>query len=144
MSKYKFGKRSLEKLTTCHQDIQDILRAALRVSNIDFGVSEGHRPIELQRKYFAEGKSQCDGVKTLSKHNATPSNAVDIYAWANGKANWDKENLCYIAGVINAVSEILCEGKAVSSEIRWGGNWDGDGVILKDQSFDDLPHFELK
>jgi peptidoglycan LD-endopeptidase CwlK len=27
-------------------------------------------------------------------------------------------------------------------EIRWGGDWDGDGD-LSDHKFNDLPHFEL-
>ena len=27
--------------------------------------------------------------------------------------------------------------------IRWGGDWNGDGT-LTDQTFNDLPHFELR
>ena len=27
-------------------------------------------------------------------------------------------------------------------KIRWGGDWDSDN-IMKDQTFNDLPHFEI-
>jgi hypothetical protein len=28
-------------------------------------------------------------------------------------------------------------------KIRWGGDWDSDN-IMKDQTFNDLPHFQLE
>ena len=65
-----------------------------------------------------------------------PSLAGDIYAWV-GKASWDKNHLILIAGVILSCADEL------GTPLRWGGNWDGDGVIISDQNFIDLPHFEL-
>lgn len=143
MNKHKFGKSSEEKLSTCHQDLQLIMRKAISISDIDFGIAEGHRSIEVQQQYFKEGKSKIDGIKVKGKHNYTPSLAADIYAFVNGKATWENEHITYLAGLIAAVADILLEQKKITHTIRWGGNWDMDGEILLDQSFDDRPHFEL-
>lgn len=107
------------------------------MSLIDFGIAEGYRTVERQQKLFKAGKSKINGIDRKGKHNYEPSKAVDIYAWVNGSTNYDTNVLCYIAGVIQTCGDLL------DIEIRWGGNWDSDGVIITDQSFDDLVHFEL-
>ena len=140
---FKFSKKSKSRLETCHPDIIQIMNVALSISNIDFGISEGHRSINKQKEYFDKGLSKKDGVTSLSKHNYYPSLAVDIYPYFNNQANWDKEHLSYLAGIIHAVSENLYSNKKIKHRIRWGGNWDMDGTIIKDQSFNDRPHFEL-
>jgi len=143
MNKHKFGNSSKQRLSTCHTDLQLIMNTAIGISDIDFGIAEGHRSIEDQQKYFREGKSKIDGINKKGKHNYSPSLAADIYAYVNGKASWSNEDLNYLAGLIHAVAEMLFSQGKVSHKIRWGGNWDMDGEILIDQSFDDRPHFEL-
>lgn len=140
---YRFGKTSSERLSTCEMDMQKIMQQAIRVSDVDFGIAEGHRSIEKQQQYYKEGKSKIDGVTRLGKHNYLPSLAVDIYPFVNGQAKWDNEHLSYLAGLIQGVAEMLYKKGEISHLIRWGGNWDMDGEILLDQSFDDRPHFEL-
>ncbi len=145
---HKFGKNSLGKLETCHVDIIDILKNAIDRSMVDFGVSEGHRSIERQKQLFDEGKSKIDGITKKGKHNYNPSRAVDIYIYhpdlsTRRKLAYDKVHLAYVAGVITAVADELYEEGIIQSKVRWGGNWDSDGVIGLDQSFDDYPHFEL-
>lgn len=138
----KFSTTSKDRLSTCHDDIQKIMGIAISISNIDFGIAEGHRSIEKQKEYFDAGKSKIDGVTRKGKHNYTPSMAVDIYPYINGKAEWDNEHLSYLAGIIHAVSEMLYLDGKISHRIRWGGNFNMNGIILE-QSFDDTPHFEL-
>ena len=140
---FRLGKTSKKRLETCHKDLQLIINEAIKITNVDFGVAEGHRSIEKQKQYFDEGKSKIDGVNKKGKHNYNPSLAVDIYPYFNNGAKWDNEHLSYLAGVVHAVSSLLLEQGKISHKIRWGGNWDMDGVILLDQSFDDRPHFEL-
>lgn len=139
----QFGETSQARLTTCHNDLQLIMNEAIKYSNVDFGIAEGHRSIELQQKYFKEGKSKVDGIKVKGKHNYNPSLAADIYLWINGKASWNAETLTYVAGFIEATARQLYRNGNIEHLIRWGGNWDKDGEILSDQSFDDRPHFEL-
>lgn len=146
---FEFGKTSRERLSTCHPDIQLIMTESLKVSLIDFGMAEGHRPVARQQKLYAQGRTEAgpiityiDGINKKGKHNLQPSMAGDIYAWI-GKASWDERYLCYLAGVIQAITERLYKEGKINHKIRWGGNWDGDGIIITDQSFVDLPHHEL-
>ncbi len=140
---YKFGRKSKASLATCHYDLQLIMNEAIKITNVDFGISEGHRSIERQKQLFDEGKSKIDGITRKGKHNQAPSLAADIYPYFDGAANWDNEHLSYLSGIIHAVSEMLYQQNKISHKIRWGGNWDMDGIILLDQTFDDRPHFEL-
>lgn len=138
----------MQKLRSCHRDLQRIAIAAIRKSEVDFGISEGYRTVERQQELFNAGKSQIDGIKKKGKHNYKPSMAFDLFAYhshrpTRKKIMYDTATLCYIAGVIRACAEDLLQRGQVSHRLRWGGNWDKDGVLLYDQSFDDLVHFEI-
>lgn len=145
----EFGKRSIEKISTCHPDLQKVMHLAISRSRVDFGISEGERSVERQQDLFHQGKSKIDGVTKKGKHNYSPSLACDIYAYhpdpaTRRKIIYDTGSLCYIAGIVISCAEELKSKGEITHTIRWGGNWDRDGVILHDQSFDDLPHFELR
>jgi len=137
MNNYKLSRRSAGKLSTCDPRIINILSLALKRSAIDFGIADGHRLVMLQQELFKQGKSKIDGITKKGKHNYSPSLAVDIYAYWGGKVQYDVESMCYIAGVIMSVAQEL------GYEMRWGGNWNQDGIVIHDQSFDDLCHFEI-
>jgi peptidoglycan L-alanyl-D-glutamate endopeptidase CwlK len=132
-----FNKSSEAKLKTCDNRLQIICNRAIQVSKIDFGISCGYRSPEDQLIAYNAGKSKIDGITTIGKHNYSPSKAVDIFGYVNGKADYSVPVLTYLAGIFQAVSFDM------GIELRWGGNWDRDGEILTDQDFDDLPHFEL-
>ena len=143
---FTFGKRSREKLSQCHPDLQLIAEESLKLSSIDFGISEGHRSVEKQQEYFRTGKSKVDGIKKKGKHNYQPSLAFDFYAYIPGKPSeaFSMHNLTYLAGVITATARRLYNEGKITHQLRWGANWDRDGEILTDQDFDDAPHVELK
>lgn len=145
---YKFGEKSEEKLLTCHDDLIKIMRLAIKRSRVDFGISEGHRSIERQNELFKKGKSKVDGINEKGKHNYNPSLAVDIYAYhpiyeIRKQLAYDRVTLSYIAGVIESCAFELFEEDLIDHLVRHGANWDMDGIIALDQSFDDFPHFEL-
>ncbi len=73
---YKFSRTSASRLRTCHNDLQRIMNEAVAVSNIDFGIAEGHRSIEKQQQYYKEGKSKIDGVNKIGKHNLKPADGA--------------------------------------------------------------------
>jgi len=141
--KYNYGKRSVESLDTCHKDLQLIAYEAIKVSDVDFGISEGHRALERQKKLYDEKKSRIDGISQKGKHNYIPSLAFDVYAYVNGKASWEVKDLTYIGGVMTSTAHRLYDEGKITHILRWGANWDNDGVIMDDQTFQDLPHFEL-
>ena len=142
---YIFGNRSKKQISTCHPDLQIIFEESLKISMVDFGVSEGHRPTEKQKEYFDRGLSKIDGINKKGKHNSMPSMAGDIYAYVKGKPKlaYNVTYLSYLGGVITATAERLLNEGRISHKIRWGYNWDGDGEIGTDQRFQDLPHYEL-
>ena len=133
----QFSQSSQKNLATCDVRLQVIMKRALEVSKIDFGISCGYRSVEDQKKAFEAGKSRIDGVTQKSKHNYSPALAVDIFGSLNGKSVYTVPVMSYLAGVIEAVAN------DIGTPVRWGGNWDQDGEIITDQDFDDLPHFEL-
>lgn len=149
---YRFGSSSVGRLNTCHPDLRLILNESIAHSPVDFGVSEGLRSEAKQLEYFLAGKSRLDPripeQRDKCKHlpnDGGVSMAVDVYAWVAGKQDlaYDFSHLSLIAGVILSTASTLYAAGAVSHRLRWGGNWDGDGEIVTDQSFNDLPHFEL-
>lgn len=127
----KFGKKSISRLETCHEDLQQVFYQVIK--HFDCTVLEGHRGEELQNKYFDEGKSKVKFPK--GKHNASPSNAVDIVPWP---VDWDDtDRMYYFAGFVKGIAAML------DIPLRWGGDWN-DNTEVKDTGFKDLPHFELK
>lgn len=134
---FKFSKSSSSKLASCDPRLRKVMELAIKRSSVDFGIAEGHRSIKRQKELFDEGKSKIDGVTKKGKHNYNPSKAVDIFVVMNGKASWDEKHLCYLAGVIESC------GKELGVDIRMGANWDKDGILIYDQNFIDLPHFEI-
>lgn len=132
----KFSNESKANLKTCHRDLRLTLKLAINF--YDFKVLEGHRGEDRQNRLFEEGKSKLQW--SSSKHNKSPSRAVDIAPWP---IDWeDERRFCYLAGVIHGCHERLLETGLITCQLRWGGNWDQD-EHLDDNKFDDLGHFEL-
>ena len=59
------------------------------------------------------------------------------------KIAWDKSHLSYVAGMLQSCAFELYDKKEINHLLRWGANWDKDGVLFFDQDFDDAPHVEL-
>jgi len=131
-----FSSKSKEILSTCDNRLQDICNTLIEW--FDFSVISGHRGEEEQNKIFADGYSQVKYPD--SKHNAEPSLAVDLTPYP---VDWeDREAFTYLAGWFMGVARMK------GYKVRWGGDWNGTdgnrgGDSLKDNSFDDLGHFEL-
>lgn len=127
----KFSNTSKQKLETCHEDLQLIINEAIK--DYDFSVLCGYRSNEEQDKLYKKGVSKVKAGG--SKHNLSPSLAVDIAPYP---IDWnDKNRFYYLAGIINRIAS------ENNIAIRWGGDWNGDGNF-KNQTFHDLPHFEIK
>ena len=126
---FKLGKNSINNLAGVDGRLIDIADVAITLSNIDFGIPStgGLRSTSDQAKLFEDGVSKADGVNNLSYHQS--GKAVDVYAYVDGKASWDKLHLALIAAAMLQASAQL------GYELRWGGNW---------KSWQDYPHFEIK
>ena len=125
-----FSQKSQDNLNTCDMDLQDVFNEV--VKHFDCTVLVGHRSQEAQTKAYNEGKSQKQYPD--SKHNSMPSNAVDVAPYP---IDWeDRDRFHYFAGYV------MRTAKDLNVNLRWGGDWDND-TELKDNSFDDLVHFEI-
>ena len=126
----KFGSRSRGRLSSCNPKLRRVFNEV--VKEFDCSVLCGHRGEDEQNKAFKEGKSK---VKYPNgRHNAKPSNAVDVAPYP---IDWsDRERFTLFAGYVLGIA------RSMGIKLRWGGDWDGDFEV-KDNNFDDLPHFEL-
>jgi len=125
-----FGTASRQRLDTCHPDLIQVCE--LVIENYDFTVLEGNRSNARQDELFRQGKSKLKAGE--SKHNASPSRAVDIAPYP---IDWDDLHRFYL------LAGFMFQGASqLGVKLRWGGDWDGDWIHT-DQTFHDLPHFEL-
>ncbi|WP_299076467.1 hypothetical protein [uncultured Paraglaciecola sp.] len=143
-----------------HPFLVEILEAAVGISRVDFSIIEGQRTIERAQMLFDTGRSKLNPAEgEYSRHirqlpDGTPDEqsglvyAVDIAAFhvdpaIRQKIIWDEQTLCYLAGLIVGLGDIAYTETGADYRVRWGGNWNLNGVILHDQSFDDYGHFEM-
>ena len=127
----KFGKSSIERLSTCHKDLQKVFNEVIKY--VDCSVLEGHRNEERQNKLFEEGKTKVKYPK--GRHNSSPSRAVDVTPYP---VDWDdRERQTLFAGFVLGIA------RSMDIKLRWGGDWDMDFQVM-DNRFDDFPHFEIR
>lgn len=146
----RYGARSKRELETIHPDLRQVL---LRViEHIDHTILKGRRGRDAQNAAYETGRSgkrwpdsmhncpvQTKKAKaTWAEDPDGKSLAVDIAPWP---IDWhDLTQFAYLAG------QIVATGRELGVDIRWGGDWDGDGQGNwrdPDNYFDDLVHFEL-
>jgi peptidoglycan L-alanyl-D-glutamate endopeptidase CwlK len=129
----RFSQESIKKLDDCNINLQLVLLAAIKV--FDFKIIETSRSYERQKSLVTQGLS-----KTMkSKHLIQPAEAADIYPYPIAKNLNDPEYLkrfFFLAGVMLTCAHDL------GIKIRWGCDWN-QNMIFNDQSFTDMPHFEL-
>ena len=140
----RLSKKSKARLDTCHPHLKAIVQIALVHSKVDFAIIEGYRSIEKQLEYFNDKKSQIDGIKVKGKHNVYPSRAFDFCPYYYRKQQWkDAVSFAYLAGMFMYIGSDLRQRGLIKCRIRWGGNWNNNGILRKDQNFDDMPHIEI-
>jgi len=127
----KFGKRSRESLKTCDERLQKVFNEIIKY--VDCSVLEGHRGEYDQERLFKEGKTKARWP--MGRHNSSPSRAADVVPYP---IDWDdRERFHLFAGFVLGIA------RSMGITLRWGGDWDQDWTV-KDNKFDDFPHFEVK
>jgi len=126
---FKLGNNSIKNLTGVDGRLIEIADLAITISPIDFGIPStgGLRTTEDQAELFASGVSKADGITNKSYHQS--GKAVDVYAYVDGKASWDKSHLTIIA------TSMLQAAAQLGYPLKWGGLW---------KSWQDMPHYEIK
>ena len=134
--KYQWGARSLGRLQTCHPLLVTLMQRVISRPDLplDLSVLCGHRTREEQNSAVARGASMLRWPS--SKHNRTPSHAVDVAPYVGGSVSWAWPHYHAVAPVIRAEwAAMQAEGIVPAGvTLTWGGDW---------QTFPDGPHWEL-
>lgn len=125
---FYLGKRSLDNLEGVHPDMVRVVKRAITLTKIDFGVTEGMRIYSKQVDLFKSGKSTTMDSKHLEQEDGY-SHAVDLYCRdSSGNVTWSH---AWFRWIIQAMfTAAIIEGV----KIKAGGLW---------RTFQDSPHFEL-
>lgn len=119
---YKYSKRSLKRISELHPDLQTICFELIKL--MDVTILEGHRNKEKQDKAYKDGNSFLKWPN--SKHNLTPSLAVDIAPYP---INWTNiERFEYMLGLVQGIAH------EKNIRIRLGKDF---------KNLNDYPHIEL-
>jgi peptidoglycan L-alanyl-D-glutamate endopeptidase CwlK len=147
---FKLSTRSLDKLEGVDSDLVAVVKRAIKLTKVDFGVIYGMRTEEEQKKLVAAGKSQ------TMKSNHLIGKAVDLMAYVDGKGVWELNVYDDLCDAMKAAAEEL------GTSVKWGAAWsEGDirtypgtaeDAMMKyidlrrsqgRRPFIDGPHFEL-
>jgi peptidoglycan L-alanyl-D-glutamate endopeptidase CwlK len=147
---FKLSKRSIGRLDGVDAGLVAVVKRAIELTKVDFGVTEGLRSVETQRSYVAAGKSQTMKSKHLD------GRAVDLVAYIGSSVSWE---LNLYDDIANAMRVAAIE---LDVAIKWGAAWsvgdirDFDGSMAEAMNeyidlrrsqgrrpFIDGPHFEL-
>lgn len=119
---FRLSQRSLQRLHGVHDDLVAVVKRAIGLTVVDFGVTEGMRTLERQRELVAKGASQTMRSRHLTGH------AVDLVAYIGTEVRWDWPLYDKIA---DAMKEAALE---LDTPLEWGGDW---------RTLRDGPHFQL-
>jgi len=135
-----FSKTSKDRLDTCVPELQDLFNTVIKY--YDCTILQGHRSKIDQQYAYSTKRSKVQWPN--SKHNSYLSEAVDVspYPINWGNTGTKKERQKAIARFYHFAGYVKCTAVQLGIKVRWGGDWDGDGDF-SDQSFDDLPHWEI-
>lgn len=137
MAKYRWGRRSLQRLEDVEQSLVRLMTAAIADERCpcDVTVVEGHRTMARQAELYAKGRT-APGPRVTnarpgqSRHNSMPSQAVDVGPCdRHGNVLWNDRDAFDAFG--RHVETIAGE---LDIPVRWGGRF----------SFYDGAHFELQ
>ena len=119
---FRLSSRSLARLDGVHPDLIRVVKRAIQITPVDFGITEGLRTKERQKELVAKGTSRTMNSRHLTGH------AVDVVAYIGSEVRWDWPLYPKIAAAFRQAA------KEEGVLITWGGDW---------PKLRDGPHFEL-
>ena len=148
---FQLSTRSLTKLQGVDERLVAVVRRAIEITTVDFGVVEGVRTPEKQMEYFKKGVSQ---ISVGGKH--VEGKAVDLMAYVGGRGSWE---LNLYDNIADAMKQAAIENNVA---VRWGAAWNVGDIRMwrgtmeeamnyyidtrrkqNKRPFIDAPHFEL-
>ena len=147
---FNLSQKSLDRLEGVNDDMVRVVKKAIELTKVDFGVICGLRTVEEQEELVAKGASQT----MKSKH--IDGLAVDLMAYLGGRASWELNLYDDIADAMKDAA------KLEDVPVRWGAAWHINDIAACNMTmeaamndyidrrraegrrpFIDGPHFEL-
>ena len=147
---FKLSSRSMKKLKGVDEGIVAVVKDAIGITKVDFGVTFGLRTLEEQKKLYESGRSQTMKSKHLE------GRAVDLVAYFGSDISWE---LNVYDDICDAMAEAARKNDVA---IKWGAAWSEGDIrqyagtaedamnayvdLRRSQSrrpFIDAPHFEM-
>ena len=128
---FRLSQRSLSRLEGVKPQLVAVVKRAIELTTVDFGVTEGLRSMETQRKYLEQGKSQ-----TLASKHLT-GDAVDLVAFIDGQVAWELNLYDNIADAMREAA--IEEGVA----LRWGAAWNIPDIRKWEGSMESAMNFYI-
>jgi peptidoglycan L-alanyl-D-glutamate endopeptidase CwlK len=148
---FKLSRRSRDNLLGVDPDLVAMVEQAIKLTKVDFAVTEGVRTAARQRELFLKGASQ---ISEGGTHVA--GRAVDVVAYLGNRISWELNLYDDIADAMRLAALEANVG------LRWGAAWNipdirkWDGTMesamihyidtrrkMGKRPFIDGPHFEL-
>ena len=112
---FKLSSRSMKKLKGVDEDLVAVVKDAIGITKVDFGVTFGLRTLEEQKKLYESGRSQTMKSKHLE------GRAVDLVAYFGSDISWE---LNVYDDICDAMAEAARKNDVA---IKWGAAWsEGD------------------
>jgi peptidoglycan LD-endopeptidase CwlK len=147
---FKLSGRSIKKLKGVNEGLVAVVKDAIGITKIDFGVTFGLRTLEEQKKLYESGRSQTMKSKHLE------GRAVDLVAYFGSDISWE---LNVYDDICDAMAEAARKNDVA---IKWGAAWSEGDIreyagtaedamnayvdLRRSQGrrpFIDAPHFEM-
>lgn len=131
---YRYSARSLSRLHTCDPDLVLLFLEVLSDPDCpsDITILEGHRGESRQDEMYRTGKSQLRWPR--SRHNSTPSMAVDAAPYVDGAVSWSWPHYWPLVAFVKSKWDELSAAGRVSGRLVCGADW---------TSFPDGPHYQI-
>jgi hypothetical protein len=108
---FALSQRSLDNLVGVQPALVAVVKRAIELTKVDFGVIEGVRTQARQQELVNSGASQTMNSRHLTGH------AVDLMAYVGTRASWELNLYDDIADAVKAAAIEL------NTPIKWGGAW---------------------
>ena len=122
---FKLSQRSLDRLEGVKPDLVNVVKRAIELTKVDFGVIEGLRTEERQKELVESGASQTMKSKHLT------GDAVDLMVYVGSRASWE----------LNLYDEVADAMRTAAIEegcpIQWGCAWHIDNIEDYDGTMED-------
>ena len=112
MAEFSLSARSLDRLRGVNPKLQAVVRRAITLTKVDFGVIEGVRTLERQQELFDSKASQTMKSKHLADEDGYGS-AVDLMAYVKGRGCWE-------LNVYDDIADAMKEA-AIEAQVAIGG-----------------------